>query len=69
MMHMAYADQLIGIWRDRREEGPPPQRRIRLPKPAQQEKSVSLWSILKVCRTKVAAPKPCSPTAAPEHGR
>ena len=38
-----------------REEGPPPQRRIRLPKPAQQEKSVSLWSILKVG---IAAPEP-----------
>lgn len=31
----------------RRAEGPPPQRRNRLPKPKQAEKSVSLWSILK----------------------
>ena len=30
-----------------REEGPPPKRRDRLPKPHQSEKSVSLWSILK----------------------
>lgn len=30
-----------------RKEGPPPQRRDRLPKPQQAEKSVSLWSILK----------------------
>ncbi len=30
-----------------RDEGPPPKRRDRLPKPAQAEKSVSLWSILK----------------------
>ena len=34
--------------RVRREEGPAPERRVRLPKPAQKEKSVSLWSILKV---------------------
>ena len=31
-----------------REEGPPPHRRERLPPPAQKEKSVSLWAILKV---------------------
>mmetsp|Transcript_19049 Transcript_19049/g.57551 ORF Transcript_19049/g.57551 Transcript_19049/m.57551 type:complete len:776 (+) Transcript_19049:336-2663(+) len=30
-----------------KKEGPPPQRRDRLPKPQQAEKSVSLWSILK----------------------
>ena len=29
--------------------GPPPPRRERLPKPQQQEKSVSLWSIIKEC--------------------
>ena len=27
--------------------GPPPKRRERLPKPAQQEKSVSLWTLIK----------------------
>ena len=36
-----------------REEGSPPRRRERLPTPAQKEKSVSLWAILKVC---IAAP-------------
>lgn len=30
-------------------ELPPPARRDRLPPPAQQEKSVSLWSIIKEC--------------------
>lgn len=28
---------------------PPPKRRTEMPKPAQQEKSVSLWSIIKEC--------------------
>ena len=32
-----------------REMQPPPQRRETLPPPKQQEKSVSLWSILKEC--------------------
>jgi hypothetical protein len=27
--------------------GPPPKRRLRLPRPAQQEKSVSLWTLIK----------------------
>lgn len=30
-----------------RKEGPAPQRRVRLPPPAQQEKPVSLWAIIK----------------------
>lgn len=39
-----------------RAELPGPPRRQGLPKPQQQEKSVSLWAIIKVCCTSVAYP-------------